>query len=88
MDLIKDLENLSEKIKQQRDEIAVQLNLAGMEIKSEWEKAEEKWAELKTKADAIKDETQETTEDLVSGAKVIAEELNSAYQRIIDRIKK
>lgn len=88
MDLLKDLDTLSEKIKQQRDEITVQLNLAGMEAKDEWEKAEAKWAELKSKAEEIKDDTQETTEELVAVAKVIAEELTGAYQRIIDRLKK
>lgn len=88
MDLLKDLENLSEKIKQQRDEITVQLNLAGKEAKDEWEKAEAKWTDLKHKAEEIKDDTKETTEELVSAAKVVAEELTGAYQRIIDRLKK
>lgn len=88
MDLLKDLENLSDKIKQQRDEIAVQLNLAGKEAKDEWEHAEKKWTELKHKAEEIKDDTKETTVELVSAAKVVAEELTGAYQRIIDRIKK
>ncbi|PKM35279.1 MAG: hypothetical protein CVV06_17135 [Gammaproteobacteria bacterium HGW-Gammaproteobacteria-10] len=88
MDLLKDLESLSEKIKQQRDEIAVQLNLAGKEAKDEWEHAEQKWTDLKHKAEEIKDDTKDTTEELISAAKVVAEELSGAYQRIIDRIKK
>lgn len=88
MEFLKDLENLSDKLKQQRDEILVQLNLAGKEAKEEWEHAETKWTELKHKAEEIKDDTKETTEELVSAAKVVAEELSGAYQRIIDRLKK
>ncbi|MDO8846159.1 MAG: hypothetical protein Q7U98_14445 [Methylicorpusculum sp.] len=87
MDLLKELEQISEKIKTQRDEIMVQMHLAGLDAKSEWDKAEEKWHELKIKAEEIKDETKETTDELVSKTKVIADELNTAYQRIVERLK-
>ncbi|PKM12602.1 MAG: hypothetical protein CVV13_04630 [Gammaproteobacteria bacterium HGW-Gammaproteobacteria-3] len=87
MEFLKELESLTDKIKHQRDEIKVKIHLAGMEAKDEWEKAEEKFAEFKSKAEEIKNDTQETTEELVSATRVIGDEIGQAYKRIIERLK-
>ena len=87
MEIFKELEKITDKIKHQRDELQVHMHLAGMEAKDEWEKAEEKWDEFMDKAAEIKDDTQETTEELVAATKVIGEEINQAYKRILERLK-
>lgn len=87
MEILKELENLTDKIKHQRDELQVQMHLAGMEAKDEWDKAEEKWDEFMQKAAEIKDDAEETTEELVTTTKVIGEEISEAYQRIVKRLK-
>ena len=87
MEILKELENLTDKIKHQRDELQVRMHLAGMDAKEEWEKAEEKWDEFKHKAAEIKDDTQETTEELVTATKIIGEEISQAYKRIVERLK-
>ena len=87
MEILKELEKLSDNIKHQRDELQVRMHLAGMEAKEEWEKAEEKWDEFKIKAEEIKDDTQETTEELVTATKIIGEEISQAYKRIVERLK-
>ena len=87
MEILKELENLTDKIKHQRDELQVRMHLAGMDAKEEWEKAEEKWDEFKHKAAEIKDDTQETTEELVNATKIIGEEISQAYKRIVERLK-
>ena len=87
MEILKELENLTDKIKYQRDELQVRMHLAGMDAKEEWEKAEEKWDEFKHKAAEIKDDTQETTEELVNATKIIGEEISQAYKRIVERLK-
>lgn len=87
MEILKELENITDKIKHQRDELQVQMHLASLEAKDEWNKAEEKWDEFMQKAAEIKDDTQETTEELVTATKVIGEEISEAYQRIVTRLK-
>ena len=44
-----DLKNLIDDLKQQRDEINVQLHLAKAEVRDEWDKLEPKWEEVKGK---------------------------------------
>ncbi|MGR9053099.1 MAG: hypothetical protein ACU84J_10660 [Gammaproteobacteria bacterium] len=87
MEILKDIEKLTDKIKQERDELQVQLHLGGMDAKAEWVKAEEKWHEFAGKAEQIKDDTVETTEELVSSIKIVGEEISEAYRRIVERIQ-
>lgn len=87
MELFKELEKLTDMIKSQRDEIQVQMHLAGMEAKEEWEKAESKLDEFLSKAAEIKDDTKETTDELLNSTKIIGDEITEAYKRIVTRLK-
>ncbi len=86
MSIQDEIRELTETLKNQRDEIALKVHLAGMEAKEEWEKAEKNWDHLSAKAGEIYDDTIETTEELVEAAKVIGDELANAYQRIKKRL--
>lgn len=86
MSIKKEVENLSAKLKSQRDEIELKLHLASMEAKDEWDKAEGKWGQFKDKVEDIADDTKETSEDLLEATKVIGDELKTAYQRIVRRL--
>ena len=77
---------LLEKLSAQRDEVNLQLHLASMEAKNEFSQAEEKWTHVKQKASEIADDSVETTDEFISAAKVVGEELAEAYQRIAKRI--
>ena len=77
---------LVEKLSAQRDEVNLQLHLASMEAKNEFSQAEEKWTHVKQKASEIADDSVETTDEFISAAKVVGEELAEAYQRIAKRI--
>lgn len=87
MSIQSEFEELTEKLKQQRDEINLKLHLAGMEAKEELEKADSQWDKLNEKIVEIADDAKETGDDFIAGAKVIAEELSSAYERIKARLK-
>lgn len=87
MGLMKELEKLAEGLKQQRDEIKVQLHLAGLEAKAEWENTEKQLSLFKEKLADIGDDTKETTEEFVDATKVIGEEIKAAYKRIVDRLQ-
>ena len=77
-----DIDGLIEGLKQQRDEIRVQLNLAKAEIRDDWEESEKKLAQLKTKADRLRRETGDVSRDVFEAAKLTAEEIKRGYDRI------
>ncbi|MCX7106368.1 MAG: hypothetical protein NTV66_02165 [Methylococcales bacterium] len=57
-----------------------------MSIKIEFEEAEKNWDKLKIKATEIADESKETSEELISKAKIVGEELKETYSRISKRL--
>jgi len=81
-----EFENLLEKLKSERDEIALKVHLASMEAKEEFEEAEKNWDKLKIKATEIADESKETSEELISKVKIVGEELKETYSRISKRL--
>ena len=81
-----ELESITDNLKIQRDEINLQIHLASMEARDEWEKAEEQWDDLKDRVEDIADEAKETGEEFVDAAKTIAEEISLAYGRIKERL--
>ena len=82
-----EFENLMAKLATERDEINLSLHLASMEAKEEFAGAEQIWEQVKLKASDIADDSVETTDEFISAAKVVGEELTEAYQRIAQRIK-
>lgn len=80
------LQELVDDLKQQRDELRVQLHLAQLEAKEEleeeWKELEDKWAEIKPKLDAVRDDTVESSNNILSALKMIAEEVEDGYKRI------
>ena len=88
MDLKKDFDELSNVLKQQRDEIEVQIHLASMEAKDEWQKAEQNWDQFINKLGVITDDTKETSAELIQTTKIIGDELKNTYARISERLNK
>jgi len=82
MEILEDVEKMAEVIKQQRDEIYLQVHLAGMEAKQEWEKSEHIWDQFIDKLTEINDDTKETGEQLIHTTKIIGDELIHTYARI------
>lgn len=82
-----EFDKLMEKLAAERDEINLQLHLASMEAKDEFAGAEKTWEKVKHKANEIADDSVETSDEFISAAKVIAEELGESYKRIVSRIK-
>ena len=64
------LDALVESFKQQADEIRLQMHL------------EKKLAELKTKADVVRKEAGESSEDVLEAARLMAEEIKEGFNRI------
>ncbi|BCG63478.1 MAG: hypothetical protein methR_P1192 [Methyloprofundus sp.] len=87
MNLKKDLDELTEPLKQQRGEIQLQIHLASMEAKQEWQKAEKNWDKFVDGLGIVTDETKETSAELLHSTKVIGDELKETYKRIAERLR-
>ncbi|MFT5326329.1 MAG: hypothetical protein ACI8P0_004204 [Planctomycetaceae bacterium] len=54
------VEELIKSLKQQRDELSVNMHLAGMELRDEWARIDAKLTKLSAKYDPLKDAVGET----------------------------
>lgn len=86
MELHEDLTKLSETLKQQRDEIRLQIHLATADLKDDWEESEKEWGHFKDKFSEIIDESKETTAEFLEKTRVVGEELKLAYKNIHRRL--
>lgn len=82
-----EIRDLMEEINEERGELELKIYLARAEVRDEWEKAEKKWHELKSKADLLGNEVKEASKDVGAAAKSLAQELKHAYTRIHRQLK-
>jgi predicted nucleic acid-binding Zn-ribbon protein len=76
------LQDLIDSIKQQRDEIALQIHLGKSEAKEEWSKMEDELHNLAKKYEPMKDVISDTSSEVVDGLKLVAEEILAGFDRI------
>jgi len=81
------LEELIGKLKQERDELRVQMHLAKAEAKDEWQELEKKWEELENKLAALKRETKDASKDIGAALGLLSKEIASAYKRIRKKLE-
>lgn len=86
MDIKEEFGNLIDRLKTERDQIKLKAHLASMDAKEEFAAAEQKWNQLKEKASEIADEAVDTSEEYISKAKIVGEELKETYKRISKRL--
>jgi chromosome segregation ATPase len=84
-----DFDDLIEELKQKRDELRVQINLASREIKDEWEDLEEKMEDFSEKARDFANDAglKETGEGLGKVLGQLGQELKLGYERIRNAIR-
>lgn len=75
-----------EHLKQQRDELQVQLHLAKADAKDEWSRLEAQWDEIKPKLEAAREEVGKTAESVGTALSMAIEELKKGYERLRSRI--
>ncbi len=75
-----------EKLKQQRDELRLQIHLAKAEARDEWDELENKWGGLMERMKAVGEEAGEAKSDIGTAARELAVELKKGYARIMDQI--
>ncbi len=73
-------------LKQQRDELQVQLHLAKADAKDEWARLETQWDEIKPKLEAAREEVGKTAESVGAALGIAIEELKKGYERLRSRL--
>ncbi|MBL8849014.1 MAG: hypothetical protein JNG89_04995 [Planctomycetaceae bacterium] len=76
------IHELINSLKQQRDELAVRMHLAGAEAKQEWSRLDDKVNQLSHRFDPLKQAVGESTDDVWISLKLLGEELQHGFQRI------
>lgn len=82
------IDELFEELKQKRDELRLQMNLASRELKDEWDELEEKMDEFSTKAHQFSQDAKlkETGEGVGNALSQLGGELKRGYERIMDAL--
>jgi uncharacterized protein (DUF342 family) len=86
MNVQQEFEKFRDGLLQQRDELLVQLNLAKLDAREEWERTEAKLEEFKAKLDTVAEEAKDASDDVWTSAKMLGEEIRNAYDRIKSRL--
>ncbi len=84
-----EIDEIIEELKQKRDEIRVQINLASKEVKDEWEELEEKMEDFSGKAKQFADdaELKKTGAGIGDALGQLGSELKHCYDRIRDALR-
>ncbi len=84
-----EFDDLIEELKQKRDELRVQMNLATREAKDEWEELEAKMEEFTAKAKEFAADAQlkETGEGVGDALGQLGGEIKKGYERLWNAIK-
>ena len=82
MQIKSEIEKTRDALQQQRDELRVQLNLAKLEAKDEWESAERQFHALEGKLKEITVDASDASKDVLASAKHLVDDIQVAYHRI------
>ena len=83
----KELDELISALRQQRDELRLQMHLAKAEARDEWEALEKRWETLEAKMPQLKKATTDSAKEVVTGLELVADEIAKAYKRLRDILK-
>ena len=84
-----DFNELIAELKQKRDELRVQMNLASRELKDEWSELEEKMDEFTDKAKRFADDAdvKETGSGIADAVGQLGKEIKQGYERLWKALK-
>lgn len=76
------INRLISSLKQQRDELKLQMHLASAEVKDEWKGLEEKFQQMTSNYEPVKHAVGETAGDVWESLKLVAGEIEEGFHRI------
>ena len=81
-DIRKNIDELIETLRRERDELRVKLSLAKLEAGDEWEKLEHKFHKLESKAKEVGHVTAEASRDVGEAASLLGAEIRDGFKKI------
>ena len=81
-DVKEEIEELAAELKQRRDELRVQLHLAGADAKDGWEELEKKWGHFEAKSVQFRAEAKDAGAEIAEAAKLLGSEIKEGYERL------
>lgn len=87
MSIKDELKKLSDSIRQNRDEIRVQLHLARADVKDEWDDLDAEWKRFLNKVEAVSRDAQDVSDEARETTRKLGHDLKEGYERIRDRLK-
>lgn len=82
------LNKVISELKRQRDELALQIHLGGMEAKEEFQRLSKQIDELNSQYEPVRSAVSESSEKVFSALKLAAQEMQHGITRIWDSISK
>mgnify|MGYP000256466356 CR=1 FL=1 len=82
MDYKEQLSEIMEQIKQERDELNVQLHLAKAEIRDDWDELEKQWDSFKLRSEKVAAAADSSADDIGEALKILGDELKAGYEKI------
>jgi hypothetical protein len=76
------LEDIIDTLREERDELNLQLHLARAEVKQEWEQLERKFENLEARFDSFGNEAKASAGEVAASLRQVAAELDKAYKRL------
>ncbi|MFG0266624.1 MAG: hypothetical protein ACF8AM_15980 [Rhodopirellula sp. JB055] len=76
------ISNVIGDLKEERDELALQVHLGKEEAKAELERLDKKLEELSQKYQPLKNAVEESSDDVWAAFELVAEEIKNGFQRI------
>lgn len=80
-----ELQKLSEQLRQQRDELKVQVHLAKEDLKDEWADLEQRWDQFRGKVGQAGQDAEDVKQDIAQAASDLGQEIRKGYDRIKSR---
>lgn len=76
------LDDVISKLKQERDELKLQMHLASMDAKKEYDRISRKVDELTDQYNPVKDAVEETADNVFTALGMVADELTVGFRRV------
>ena len=80
------VEELISGLKQQKDELALQIHLGKEEAKDEWDKVQDKFSKMMDEWEPVKDAVEESASNVFASLKLVAGEIKQSFDRIKDAV--
>ena len=86
MEIREEIKESFEELRQLRDELQLQMHLAAVEVKDEWQDLEKKWDQAHAQLQKVEEAAGEAAQGVGEALEILGDELKKGYQRIRDSL--